>query len=143
MGFLRTVLFSVCILTPALSLGQQGHPGPKFGALQCRADAQKWTTDPSDDKDPRNLGVNTVIMVNGQFRSMSHATPHVTVTGLMDRIHEMDVCRDEDEAFEKQFSTYSTISKSYSEEVTFRYDYFLTRHDLRHQFFQEDAEMNK
>jgi hypothetical protein len=143
MNFLRAVLFSVCILTPALSLGQQGHPGPKFGSLQCRADAQKWTTDPSDDKDARNLGVNTAIMVNGQFRSISHLTPHVAMTELMQRVNEMEVCREEDAAFEKQYSTYSSISRSYSDEITFRYDYFLTRHNLREQFFKEDAEMNK
>jgi hypothetical protein len=65
------------------------------------------------------------------------------MTELMQRVNEMEVCREEDAAFEKQYSTYSSISRSYSDEITFRYDYFLTRHNLREQFFKEDAEMNK
>jgi hypothetical protein len=119
------------------------HSEPKFGSLQCRADAQKWTIDPFDNKDGRNLAVNTAIMVNGQFRTISHITPHVTVIGLQERTHEMEVCTEEDSDFEKQFSTYSTIAETYEEERTFRYMYFLSRHNLDKQFIKEDAEDNK
>jgi hypothetical protein len=121
----------------------QEHPGPKFGALQCRADAQKWTSDPFDNKDARNLGANPAVMVNGQFRTMPHITMHVTSSQLMERAYEMSVCEGEDADFEKQFVTYSTLSKSYSDERCFRYRYFLTKHNLEEQFYKEDAEANK
>src|SRR5580700_8120833 len=101
------------------------HPEPKFGYLQCRADAQKWTADPFDTKDGRNLFVNTAIMVNGQFRSIPRITPHVTVNGLMERTYEMAVCADKDAEFEKQFATYSSLAKAYSEERCSRYTLFL------------------
>jgi len=119
------------------------HPEPKFGYLKCRADAQKWTADPFDTKDARTVSANTAIMVNGQFRSIPRITPHVTVRGLLERAHEMEVCADEDADFEKQFATYSSIAKAYREEHCFRYMYFLTRHHLDEQFAKEDAEENK
>jgi hypothetical protein len=105
--------------------------------------AQKWTIDPFDNKDGRNLNVNTAIMVNGQFRSISSITPHVTVTGLQERTYEMEICKTEDADFEKQFSTYSRIAEAYKEERTFRYVYFLMRHNLDKQFLSEDAENSK
>jgi hypothetical protein len=49
------------------------HPGPTFDSAQCRADTQKWTTDTSDFQDPRNLGIATGVMVNGD---------HVDHTGI-------------------------------------------------------------
>ncbi|MCU1249000.1 MAG: hypothetical protein JWQ49_2029 [Edaphobacter sp.] len=119
------------------------HPGPKFTDLQCRADAQKWTSDPFDGKDARNLSINTAIMVNGQFRSMSHIAPHVTVEGLIDRAYEMIVCIESDAAFEKQFATYSLMAKLYSEERNLRYLMFILRHNLNDQFLKEDAKENK
>jgi hypothetical protein len=95
------------------------NPGPKFGALQCRADAQKWTSDPFDNKDARNPAANPAVMVNGQLRAMPWLTQHVTLKQLMERAYEMSVCKGEDADFERQFVTYSTISKSYSEERAF------------------------
>jgi hypothetical protein len=119
------------------------HPESKFGSLQCRADAQKWTSDPFDTKDGRNLFVNTAIMVNGQLRSIPTITPHVTVTGLMERTYEMAVCAEEDAEFEKQFATYSSLAKAYSEERCSRYTLFLLKHHLDEQFHKEDVEENK
>jgi hypothetical protein len=172
-GILRTVLFLGCVLTAPFAVCQQEpmpdklspevvkgireqeqqmkneieeskkHPEPKFGYLQCRADAQKWTADPFDAKDARNLSANTAIMVNGQFRSIPGITPHVTVRGLLERAHEMEVCTSEDADFEKQFATYSAMAKAYSEEHCFRYMYFVVRHHLDEQFVKEDAEESK
>jgi hypothetical protein len=119
------------------------NPRSKFGMFQCRADAQNWTTDPLDSKDARSLSVNTGILVNGQFRSVPPITRHVTVSVLQQRVYEMTVCEREDAEFEKQFGTYSAMSKAYSEEVCFRYMYFLTTHKLDEQFIKEDAEANK
>lgn len=173
MGILRVVLFFACVLTGPSAVCQQEpmpdklspevvngireqehqitnaieedrkHPGPKFGYLKCRADAQKWTADPFDAKDARNLSVNTAKMVNGQFRSVPRITPHVTVKGLLERAYEMEVCTEEDADFEKQFATYSAMAKAYREEHCFRYMYFVTRHHLDEQFLKEDAEENK
>lgn len=173
MGFLRAVLYSACIFTSSLAVCQQEpmpdklspevvkalreqeqrmkdsieeskkNTGPKFGYLQCRADAQKWTTDPFDTKDARNLQVNTAIMVNGQFRSIPSITPHATVSVLMDRAYEMSVCIREDADFEKQFATYSSLSRAYNDERSFRYMYFVMKHDMNEQFIKEDAEENK
>lgn len=117
--------------------------GPKFGYLQCRADAQTWTSDPFDNKDARNMMVNTAIMVNGQFRSIPSITQHVTVVGLMKRAHEMSVCEQEDADFEKQFSTYSSLARAYDQERCFRYKLFLTTHHLDEQFIKEDEDANK
>jgi hypothetical protein len=119
------------------------HPGPEFGDLKCRADAQKWTADPFDGKDARSLSANRAIMVNGQFRSIPRITPHVTIRDLLERAHEMEVCTREDADFEKQFATYSAMARAYGEEHCFRYMYFLTRHHLDEQFVKEDAEENK
>jgi hypothetical protein len=119
------------------------HPGPKFEYLQCRADVQKWTADPFDTKDARNLSPNIMTMVNGQLRSIPSITPHVTVSGLMDRAYEMSVCTHEDADFEKQFATYSSLLKAYSDERSFRYMYFVMKHNLYEQFIKEDAEANK
>jgi hypothetical protein len=119
------------------------HPEPQFGDLKCRADAQKWTTDPFDAKDARNLSANRAVMVNGQFRSIPSMTPHATVRGLLERAHEMEVCTREDAEFEKQFATYSAMAEAYNKEHCFRYMYFLTRHHLDEQFVKEDAEENK
>ena len=119
------------------------RPGPEFGDLKCRADAQKWTTDPFDGKDARNLSANRAVMVNGQFRSIPRITPHVTVRTLLERAYEMEVCTGEDADFEKQFATYSAMAKAYNEEHCFRYMYFVTKHRLDEQFLKEDAEENK
>ena len=173
MGILRAALLLACMVAPSLAASQQGpaakSPGagavgtlrqpeqqsqgsagqssaqvaPKFGYLRCRADAQKWTVDPFDEKDPRNAAGGGAVMVSGQFREMPYLTPHVTVVELMKRRYEMAVCATEDADFERQFGTYSYISESYDEEILFRYDAFLTRHHLRHEFFQEDAAANK
>lgn len=173
MGHFRALLVCVCILTSAHGICQQEpmpdklspeavkalqqqeqrmrdsieesnkHPGPKFSYLQCRADTQKWTSDPFDGKDARNLSANTAIMVNGQLRSIPALTPHVTVGELVGRIYEMSVCEETDVDFEKQFRTYSMLEDAYKEERTFRYMYFLTRHGLDAQFVKEDAELNK
>lgn len=173
MDILRAMLFVVCVSTSSFAFCQQEpmpdkispdvikalreqeqqmknsieesrkQTEPKFGDLQCRADAQKWTADPFDTKDARNLSINTAIMVNGQFRSIPAITPHVTVSGLMNRAYEMSVCIQEDADFEKQFRTYSALSKAYSDERSFRYMYFVMRHNLEDQFIKEDAEANK
>ncbi len=173
MVVLRVVLLQVCVLTSAFAACQQqatpdqqnlgvvkslkelGHqmsnaaeeskkpPERKFGYLKCRADAQTWTSDPFDTKDERNHFGGTAIMVNGQLRMRTPLTLHVTMVGLMERTYEMEVCRQEDAEFEGQFATYSSMSKSYGDEMSFRYDYFLTRHNLREQFFKEDADLNK
>jgi hypothetical protein len=119
------------------------HPGPEFDDLECRADAQKWTADPFDGKDARGLSANRAIMVNGQFRSIPSMTPHVTVRGLLERVHEMEVCTHEDADFEKQFATYSAMARAYGEEHCFRYMHFLRRHHLDEQLVKEDAEENK
>jgi hypothetical protein len=119
------------------------HREPEFGYLKCRADAQKWTSDPFDSKDARNLSVNTAKMVNGQFRSIPRITPHVTVNGLLVRVREMEACTREDADFERQFATYSAIARAYGEEHCFRYMYFVTRHHLEEQFLKEDTEENK
>jgi hypothetical protein len=116
---------------------------PEFGFLKCRADAQKWTADPFDKTDPRTLAVNTAKMVNGQFRVIPKITPHVTVRGLLERAHEMEACTAEDVNFEKQYATYSAISKTYEEEVSYRYQLFLIKHHLDQQFAKEDEEDNK
>jgi hypothetical protein len=65
------------------------------------------------------------------------------IAGLMERRYEPEVCKGEDAEFERQFATYSSISKAHEEEICFRYGYFLTRHNLREQFFKEDADLNK
>jgi hypothetical protein len=128
-----------------LNAVQQGQKqsGSKFGFLQCRSDAQKWTADPFDTKDARNLMVNTAIMVNGQFRSIPSITLQVTFAGLMQRTYEMSVCEAEDADFEKQFSTYTSLARAYEEEQCFRYRLFLTTHHLEEQFTKEDEEANK
>lgn len=173
MVIIRMVLLHVCVLTSTFAACQQqptpdkqspnvaklpkergnqmGNavgeakkpPEQRFGYLKCRADAQMWTSDPFDTKDERNRFGGTAIMVNGQFRSRPESTPHVAVAGLMERVHEMEVCTQEDADFEKQFATYSSLSKAYDEEICFRYDGFLMRHNLREQFFKEDAIENK
>lgn len=79
-------------------------------------------------------------MVNGQLRSLPHLNYGVTASELLIRAHEMDACIHEDSAFEKQFATYSSIASSYNEERIFRYEYFLTRHNLDEQFRKEDAQ---
>jgi len=173
MVILRVVLLQVCVLTSTFAACQQQPapdkqspevvrslkelehqmsnageeskkpPEQKFGYLKCRADAQTWTSDPFDTKDERNRLGGTGIMVNGQLRMRTTLTLHVTVTGLMERIYEMEACKEEDDEFERQFATYSSLSKAYDDEVCFRYDYFLVRHKLREQFFKEDADQNK
>jgi hypothetical protein len=112
----------------------------EFGVLQCRADAQKWTYDSFDKKLPDKKRDGTAIMVNGQFRALPHLSYGVAASELLIRAHEMDICIHEDADFEKQFATYSSISSSYSEERTFRYKYFLAKHNLDDQFRKEDAE---
>ncbi len=82
-------------------------------------------------------------MVNGQFRSIPPITPYVAVTGLLERVYEMEVCTQEDADFEKQFATYSAMAKAYSEEHCFRYMHFVTRHHMDEQFLKEDAEESK
>jgi len=169
----RAMLFAFCLLTASFAVCQQEpmpdklspemikhlrdqeqrmkdevednkkHPEPKVGYLKCRADTQKWTADPFDDKDARNLSVNTVIMVNGQFRSIPLITPHVTVRGLLERAYEMEVCTAEDAEFEKQFTTYSAMAKAYREEHCSRQGLFLIKHHLDEQFVKEDADENK
>ncbi len=173
MNTLRAVLFSVCVSASTLAVCQQEpmpdklspevvkalkeqeqrmrdsieaskkQTNPKFGYLQCRADAQKWTSDPFDTTDARNLMMNTAIMVNGQMRAIPHITLHVTVSGLMERTYEMDVCIREDADFEKQFATYSSLAEAYKDERCFRYMYFITKHNLDEQFRKEDAEGSK
>ena len=116
------------------------HPGPKYGYFDCRAEAQKWTSDPSDSQDARNLSANAAILVNGQIRAIPAITPHVTATGLMERAYEMAVCVHEDADFEKQFNTYSFLQDHYNEERSARYSLFLLKHNLMEQFVKEDAE---
>jgi hypothetical protein len=147
MDILKAFLFSICISASTVAVCQQqpmpDKLSPKIGYLQCRADAQKWTTDPFDTKDARNLTTNTAIMVNGQLRSIPAITPHVTVSGLMNRAYEMSVCIHEDAEFEKQFATYSALSNAYQDERNFRYIRFVMKHNLNGQFIKEDAEENK
>ena len=148
MRIFKMALLSFLAFTTAFVLGQQeqmskANPSPQFGFLKCRADAQKWTTDPFDKDDARNLGLNTAKMVNGQFRAIPRITPHVTVRGLLERTHEMEVCTAEDADFEKQYATYSAIAKAYEEEVSYRYQLFVIKHHLDEQFVREDAEENK
>jgi len=173
MGILKVALFCACVLTASVAVCQQEpmpdklspeavkalrdqeqrmtksiedskkQTEPKFGYLQCRADAQKWTSDPFDNKDARNLTVNTAIMVNGQLRSIPSITPHAPVGVLMDRAYEMAVCEHEDAEFEKQFNTYSSLEGAYTHERYFRYMYFVMKHNLEEQFIKEDAEDNK
>ncbi len=52
----------------------------------------------------------------------------------------MDTCKTEDAEFEKEFRKYSALAEAYSEERTFRYMHFLTKHNLDEQFVEEDAE---
>jgi hypothetical protein len=119
------------------------HPGPTYTLLQCRADTQKWTTDPFDKSDERNLIGGRLIQVNGQLRTMPEITQHVTVTKLTERAYEMNVCGESDPDFEKQFGTYSLIARRYEEERAFRYVFYLTKHNLTEQFMKEDAEENR
>ena len=173
MNILRAALFSVCVSASTVAFCQQEpmpekvspdtvkllqeqeksmkdfveeakkHPEPKFGYLQCRVDAQKWTADPFDPKDRRDIVFSTAIMVNGLIRSIPPITTHVTVNALMERTYEMAVCETEDAEFEKQFSTYSSLSKAFSEERYSRYWFFVVTHHLDEQFHKEDAEANK
>ena len=65
------------------------------------------------------------------------------LSGLANRAYEMSVCTHEDADFEKQFATYSALSKAYSDERSFRYIRFvMNHHDLNDQFIREDAEAN-
>ena len=145
---IRPVLLSFIAFTTTVAFCQQAsmprtNPSPEFGFLKCRADAQKWTADPFDKTDPRTLGANTAKMVNGQFRIIPTITSHVTVRGLLERAHEMEVCSVEDADFEKQYATYSAMARAYEEEVSNRYQLFVIRHHLDGQFVKEDEEENK
>ncbi len=144
-GILRPALLSFLAFTATVAFCQQASmsPKPEFGFLKCRADAQKWTADPFDKTDPRTLGANAAKMVNGQFRVIPTITPHVTVRGLLERAHEMEVCTAEDADFEKQYATYSAIAKTYEQEVSYRYQLFVIKHHLDGQFVKEDEEDNK
>jgi len=135
-----TAHFAMCQQGPEAS---KGRTSAEFGDLKCRADSQKWTTDPFDAQDPRNLSSNRAVWVNGQFRSIPSMTPHLTVKSLLERAHEMEVCTREDADFEKQFGTYSAMAKAYNEEHCARYSLFVIRHHLDEQFVKEDAEENK
>lgn len=139
----RNVVLSICVLVinlPVFARQSKTEEKPKFGYLQCRADAQKWTYDPSGKQlDPKYL-TGAAVMVNGQFRVLPHLSYGVTVGTLVQRIYEMSICTKEDAEFEKQFAMYSTIEQSYTEERTFRYMNFLTKHNLDKQFVKEDAE---
>ena len=139
----RLLLLTICGLAPlqtALCLQNKQVDKPKFGLFQCRADAQKWTFDPFDKTlDPKFL-TGAAILVNGQFRTLPQLTYGATVGSLVERTYEMDVCKQEDPDFEKQFRTYSSIEDSYRAERTFRYMLFLTKHHLDEQFAKEDAE---
>jgi hypothetical protein len=119
------------------------QPSPKFGDLQCRADAQKWTSDPFDKNGARNLSINTSIMVNGQFRAIPGITPHATIKDLMSRAYEMALCIGEDAEFEKKYGTYSSLLNAYDEQKSFRYLYFITKHNLLAELYKEDVEENK
>jgi hypothetical protein len=144
---LRPTLFLIAFSTTIVFCQQASmsktDSAPEFGVLKCRADAQKWTADPFDKTDSRTLAANTAKMVNGQFRVIPRITPHVTVRGLLERAHEMEVCTAEDSDFDKQYATYSAIAKTYEEEVSNRYQLFLIKHHLDGQFAKEDEEDNK
>lgn len=125
------------------SINQQNTKSITYSVLQCRADTQRWTSDPFDRSDERNLSVNTGVLVNGQMRSMAPLTAHVDFRILLERIHEMSVCQEVDAEFQKQFNTYALIGKLYEEEKSFRYLKFLLDHSLYDQFLKEDAVANK
>jgi|GEM_PF-5432010 len=134
------VIVALIAASSAYCQQNQAQEKTKFGFFQCRADTQKWTFDPFDKTLNPKFQAGAAILVNGQFRTLPHLTYGVTAGSLLQRAHEMDVCRREDLDFEKQFATYSSIEDSYREERTFRYMSFLTKHHLDEQFAKEDAE---
>jgi len=98
------------------------NPGPTFSAEDCRRDTQSWTSDPAEAWAGKNLLGGTLILVNGQSRLLpSPLTPHLPLPKLLDRIYEMTMCQTIDADFQKQFSTYATIHRIYTEEEHFRY----------------------
>jgi hypothetical protein len=103
-------LLFICLLTApsAICQSKQGQQmkntveqSKEFPDLKCRADAQRWTADPFDYADPKNLSGSRAIMVNGQFRLIPITTAHVTIRGLLERVREMDACTRQDADFEK------------------------------------------
>jgi hypothetical protein len=86
------------------------------------------------------LEATEMVLVNGQIRLMFHLSYGVTSAQLIQRISELDICKIQDQDFEKQFHTYSEMADSYSEERIFRYRNFITKHNLEEQFVKEDAE---
>jgi len=124
------------------SLNRANDGTKSYSALECRADAQRWTADPFDKSDERNLSINTAVMVNGQIRSMPHITAHVNFLQLSERVHEMSMCEEVDAEFQKQFNTYKVMADLYEDERSFRYFKFLMDHSLYSQFLKEDATAN-
>jgi hypothetical protein len=150
-GTIAKLLF-ICVLsaTSAICQSKQGQQArdaveesKEFPDLKCRADTQRWTADPFDYSDPKNLSGSRAIMVNGQLRLIPITTAHVTVRGLLERVREMDACTRQDPDFEKKFATYSAMAEAYKEEHCSRYMLFVIRHHLDEQFAKEDAEENK
>ncbi len=143
MKTLRSCLFLVCILAGNRSGAKQSTKPvekDKFGVFQCRADAQKWTFDPFDKMLDPKFVIGTAVAVNGQLRVVPHLSYGVNLRALLTRKYEMSVCTHEDSDFEKQFSMYSIIAGSYSEEEAFRYQNFIVKHHLDVQFNKEDTE---
>jgi hypothetical protein len=131
------------VMNPSIGQAPASAGVPKFGFFQCRADAQKWTYDPTANQLDPKFATGAAILVNGQVRVLPHLSYGVTFSGLTERIYESGVCTHEDSDFEKQFATYSTIQKSYQSEQTFRYANFITKHNLTEQFKKEDTEQFK
>ena len=145
-------LLFICLFpaTSAICQSKQGQQmknaveeGKEFPDLKCRADTQRWTADPFDYSDPKNLSGSRAIMVNGQLRLIPITTAHVTLRGLLERVREMDACTRQDPDFEKKFATYSAMAEAYNEEHCSSYMLFVIRHHLDEQFVKEDAEENK
>lgn len=141
---MKWIMSTLCCLTllgtSFVRSQEKDSTKPKFGVFQCRADVQKWTYDPFDKTLSPKFTTGTAILVNGQFRVLPHISYGVAAGQLVERIYEMNVCEHGDEEFQKKFNTYAQIEDSYKEERIFRYENFITKHNLDKQFVKEDAE---
>lgn len=133
------------LLISTLNVHAEQTPGgkQKFGELQCRADAQRWTYDPFDKELSPKYLTGALIQVNGQVRTLPTLTYGASVHVLLDRIYEATVCMQEDAEFQAKYNTYRLLRDAYTEERSFRYMDFILRHDLEKQFSAEDTERYK